>query len=189
MWKTEDLVKASRQSQQSLFLPGALLLGAVAVAACSSSQNDSGPPDADGADVARTDIPSSDTPAVEDISAEVKQTCAERGEASCTTSAGCFSIRGVPFGDLCEGRATMTFAGCVSGGPDGGMMITWARQQATGRIFQFPTTQVPPGWARIAEPVCPSNGGADTTFDSAGSVDAGTCKGEDTDLEELAACQ
>ena len=189
MWKTEDLVKASRRSQQTLFLPRALLLGAVAVAACSSSKNDSGSPDAHGADVARIALPSSDTPAVEDISAEVEQPCAERGEASCTTGAGCFAIRGVPFGDLCEGRATMTFAGCVSGGPDGGTMITWARQQATGQIFQFPTTQVPPGWARFAEPACPSDGGADTALDGANFVDAESGKREDPDLEELEACQ
>jgi hypothetical protein len=158
--ETVDAMTASRRSQESLFFPWGLLLGAVALAACSSSKLDDGLPDAGVTDAESSDLPLLEAHPAEDASAgEVDQPCALRGDATCTASAGCFAIRGIPFVDLCQGRGSPTFAGCVPGGPDGGTMIRWGRQETTGQIFQFPTTQMPVGWATIAEPACPPDGG------------------------------
>jgi hypothetical protein len=178
-------VISSRRSEESVF-PWVLLLGAVSLAACSSSKGNDGHPDAGVADAGDTILPSGDVRPAEDASAaEVDPPCALRGENNCTTSAGCFAIRGIPFVDLCQGREAPTFAGCVAGGPDGGTMIRWGRQESTGEIFQFPTTQMPGGWTTIAEPACTPDGGADTIPDDVRAGDAGACTGEVGDLYRL----
>jgi len=50
------------------------------------------------------------------------------------------------------------FLGCVSGGPDGGAAITWARETSSGKMARFSTTQLPAGWMPVPTPSCPDAG-------------------------------
>jgi hypothetical protein len=87
--------------------------------------------------------------------------CEGREEAACGATPACFALRGVPLADYCRGSSSTAYAGCVSGGPDGGGAETWARQESTGKESVFPTTQLPSGWTAIASPACPGDAGVD----------------------------
>jgi hypothetical protein len=175
-----------RINRRSFSLTWAILPGVLVLAACSSSKNDPTPDQQPEAGV--VDAPIADLPSGEAGSAEVADAtgldspCAVRGESTCAASAGCFAIRAVPFVEICQGGTTSIFAGCVSGGPDGGPGITWGRQDGTGQIVRFPTTQMPAGWTKIAEPSCTPDGGLDTPHDDAAVMDAGACRGDEADL-------
>jgi hypothetical protein len=90
------------------------------------------------------------------------QPCPSRGEQACTQAAGCFVIRAVPLADFCNGLPdSAVFAGCEGGGRDGGAALTWGRQEGSGQIARFATTQLPAGWTPIPSPECPQDAGLD----------------------------
>ena len=161
-------MKVNRQSCESLFFRRTLLVSLVVLAACSSSRTDQ-LSDARTAEDAGSQPVDARTAADADA-AYMEQPCSQRREATCAANDGCFAIRGIPFVELCQGRQALTFAGCVPVGPDGGPAITWGRQETSGQIFQFPTTQMPDGWAKTAEPACVLDGGVDSFPDSAKAV-------------------
>ena len=103
-----------------------------------------------------------DTSALETSDAvtdSVSQDCFSLSEQACVSNPGCTRIRGLSLEDFCAGRLTAaTFKGCVSGGPDGGAAVIWARENSSGRTAQFSTTQLPAGWMQVNTPPCPDAG-------------------------------
>lgn len=84
--------------------------------------------------------------------------CPALNEAGCVAAAGrCHSIFAQSLEQHCNGGGSAIFAGCVTGGPDGGAAITWGLNEATGQRARFSSTQLPNGWTPIEEPACPVN--------------------------------
>jgi hypothetical protein len=111
-------------------------------------------------DAATVDAPDAGTDAGSDtVSQEVSQDCFVLSEQACLSNPGCTRIRGLLLEDFCGGRTTAArFLGCVSGGPDGGAAVIWARDSVSGKVAQFDTTQLPAGWTQINTPACPDAG-------------------------------
>lgn len=85
--------------------------------------------------------------------------CPTLGAKPCAAAPGCFAIVGVSLDSICRGELTPEFAGCVSGGPDGGPAVTWG--VSGGRILRFSSTQLPAGWTRLSTAQCAHDAGAD----------------------------
>jgi hypothetical protein len=91
----------------------------------------------------------------------VAQDCFALSEQACVSNTNCTRIRGLSLDDFCAGRLTAAaFKGCVSGGPDGGAAVIWAREDRNGETAQFSTTQLPAGWKQVNMPAC-ADGGTD----------------------------
>jgi hypothetical protein len=97
--------------------------------------------------------------ALDAVTDGVSQSCPALSEEACLSNAGCTRIRGLSLEDFCAGRMAAAFAGCVTGGPDGGAAIIWGREDRSGRTAQFSTTQLPAGWTQVGMPACPGDGG------------------------------
>jgi hypothetical protein len=107
------------------------------------------PPDA-GNDLAPDTVTATDT---------ASENCFVLSEQACLSNPRCTRIGGLLLEDFCAGRTTAArFLGCVSGGPDGGAAVTWARDSASGKTAQFSTTQLPAGWTQVNTPACPDGG-------------------------------
>jgi hypothetical protein len=107
-------------------------------------------------DAATVDAPDVGT---EPVSQEVSQDCFVLSEQACLSNPRCTRIGGLLLEDFCAGRTTAArFLGCVSGGPDGGAAVIWARDSASGKTAQFSTTQLPAGWTQVNMPTCPDAG-------------------------------
>ena len=188
--ETENVVRASHGSQGSFWPSWVLVLGAFALAACSSSKKDAGHPEAGVPDASGLDLPSGDAPSPEDAGA------AEVGVDTPLDSARAIvrCEENPSEGDLCGGiqpgyvcRQGDCLGGCFgqcscvdgvwrcAGGAKACRDLGPSRPDSSPPYCGTP----PLCWAQCYSPPGDLDAGQDASFPV---LDAGVCKGEEGDL-------